>query len=171
MNVALCRDDGTYLGGETLSVRWQISRVPLEQVQSVEVSVLWHTEGKGDEDLTVHHFSRLDENQIRRVGLADEQSTSCRLPATPLSYHGRLISVRWCVRMRLFVDGREIVAEQPFHMVANRNSIAGGIEREAGDANTKEKMQSNSQDDSQDSQDAELQTQASDSVDKVSKIN
>jgi hypothetical protein len=80
---------------------------------------MWHTEGKGDEDLHVHHFHRVVESQIRRVGLADEQSIQCQLPASPLSYHGRLISVRWCIRLRLFLsDGREIVAEQPFHMVS-----------------------------------------------------
>ncbi len=100
-------------------VRWRISRVPMDEVQGIEVSVLWHTEGKGDEDLHVHHFHRLVENQIRRSGLADEQSLRCELPATPLSYHGRLISVLWCIRLRLYLSGgREIVAEQPFHLVS-----------------------------------------------------
>jgi len=99
-------------------VRWRISRVPLEEVQGLEVSVLWHTEGKGDEDFHVHHFHRLGENQIRRVGLADQLSTHCTLPATPLSYQGKLISVRWCIRLRLFLaNGREIVAEHPFHLI------------------------------------------------------
>ncbi|QDT13224.1 hypothetical protein [Planctomycetes bacterium K23_9] len=118
MNVTLCREDATYVGNESLTAKWRVSRVTLDQVQAMEVSVLWHTEGKGDEDLKVHHFLRLDENQIRRAGLIDEQSLQCRLPATPLSYHGRLISVRWCARLRLFLtDGREVVSEQPFHLV------------------------------------------------------
>ncbi len=120
MNVGLCREDGRYHGDDDLTVKWQVSRVEMEQLQAIEVSVLWHTDGKGDEDLHVHHFQRLDENQIRRAGLADEQSLSCTLPVTPLSYHGRLITVRWCVRLRLFLnDGREIVAEQPFNLVAS----------------------------------------------------
>lgn len=121
MNLSLCREDGLYEAGGDLAVKWRISRVPLDEVQGIEVSVMWHTEGKGDEDLHVHHFHRVSENQIRRVGLADEQSTHCSLPATPLSYHGRLISLRWCVRLRLFLaGGKEIVAEQPFHLVAAR---------------------------------------------------
>ena len=120
VNVGLCREDGRYHGDDDLTVKWQVSRVEMEQLQAIEVSVLWHTDGKGDEDLHVHHFQRLDENQIRRAGLADEQSLSCTLPVTPLSYHGRLITVRWCVRLRLFLnDGREIVAEQPFNLVAS----------------------------------------------------
>jgi hypothetical protein len=119
VNLSLCREDGTYEAGGTLTAKWRISRVPLDEVQGLEVSVMWHTEGKGDEDLHVHHFHRVVESQIRRVGLADEQSIHCILPATPLSYHGRLISVRWCIRLRLFLaSGREIVAEQPFHMVS-----------------------------------------------------
>jgi len=118
VNLALCREDGLYEAGGALTARWRISRVPLEDVQGIEISVLWHTEGKGDEDFHVHHFHRVVENQIRRNGLADEQSTSCDLPVTPLSYHGRLITVRWCVRLRLFLrHGREIVAEQPFHLL------------------------------------------------------
>jgi hypothetical protein len=119
VNLSVCREDGSYRAGGTLTAKWRISRVPLDQVQGLEVSVLWHTEGKGDEDLHVHHFHRVVESQIRRVGLADEQSLHCVLPATPLSYHGKLISVRWCIRLRLFLaSGREIVAEQPFYMVS-----------------------------------------------------
>lgn len=137
MNVALCRENGTYAGDESLTVKWKVSRVALDQLQAIEVSVLWHTEGKGDEDLNVHHFQRLDENQIRRAGLADEQSLKCRLPATPLSYHGQLISLRWCVRLRLFMtDGREVVTEQPFHLVSARNRETSVI-----DANVKLDLQ------------------------------
>jgi hypothetical protein len=114
----MCREDATYIGGERLSVRWRISRVTLDQLQAMEVSVLWYTEGKGDEDLNVHHFLRWDESQIRRSGLTDQQSLTCELPSTPLSYHGRLITVRWCARLRLFLtNGREVVTEKPFHLV------------------------------------------------------
>lgn len=119
MKVSLCREDGIYRAGGELTATWQVRRVPIEELQSIEVSVLWHTEGKGDEDLHVHHFHRIVESQIRRIGLSDEQSIHCVLPASPLSYHGHLITVRWCIRMRLFLnDGRKILAEQPFHLVA-----------------------------------------------------
>ena len=94
VSVSLCREDGIYEAGGTVSATWSVSRVTLDQLQAIEASVMWHTEGKGDEDLHVHHFHRLDENHIRRLGLADEQSLECDLPTTPLSYHGRLISVR-----------------------------------------------------------------------------
>lgn len=69
MKVWLCADDATYAGGSLLRASWRIRGVPLDALHSLEVSVLWHTEGKGDEDLHVHHFQRLSEAQIRRVGI------------------------------------------------------------------------------------------------------
>jgi hypothetical protein len=88
-------------------------------LQSVEISVLWRTEGKGDEDLCLHHFERFAGETLADLNLADNQSFSCRLPATPLTYHGRLISIGWSFRLRLLLTGgREIVADQPFYVVA-----------------------------------------------------
>ena len=111
-----------------LAARWRISRIPLERLLSLEMSVMWHTEGKGDEDLHVHHFQRLRDTQLRRAGMSDDQWLRCQLPATPLSYRGKLITIRWCIRLRLFMsNGREIVAEQPFYLVApgSRHSAHG----------------------------------------------
>jgi hypothetical protein len=119
VRLSLCNDEATYRAGSSLTATWRISRVPLHEIQSLEVSVLWHTEGKGDEDFHVHHFHRLSEAQVRRGGLAEEESIQCVLPPSPLSYHGQLISIRWCVRLRLYLaNGREIVAEQPFYLVS-----------------------------------------------------
>ncbi|MEO1615123.1 MAG: hypothetical protein AAFV88_04685 [Planctomycetota bacterium] len=123
MSVSLCNDDGLYEGGRELKANWKVSRVTLDQVTAIELSILWYTEGKGDPELHVHHFERLEEDQIRRSGLADEQSLNCLLPATPLSYLGKLIRLRWCVRLRLFLrNGREIVTDQPFYLVAPLSS-------------------------------------------------
>jgi hypothetical protein len=63
--------------------------------------------------------ARATEQQLRDAGIADEQSIQCRLPITPLSYHGKLITIRWSLRLRLFlVGGREILTERPFYVVA-----------------------------------------------------
>lgn len=108
-----------YRAESELTASWRISRVALEEIQSLEVSVLWHTEGKGDEDLHVHQFLRVSEQKIRRAGILEDQSLKCVLPSTPLSYRGRLVSLCWCVRLRLYLnDGREIVTEQPFYLVS-----------------------------------------------------
>ena len=128
LNVRLCREDGAYESGGLLAAQWRISRIAPESLQSLEVSVMWHTEGKGDEDLHVHHFQRLGEMQLRAMRPGDEQSLRCQLPPTPLSYQGRLITIRWCIRLRLFMtDGREIVTEQPFHLVATGSRPAAPV--------------------------------------------
>lgn len=133
MNVSLCREDGVYQAGGELTASWRVRRISVDDISSVEVSVLWHTEGKGDEDLHVHHFHRLSQEQVRSIGEAERQSLRCRLPASPLSYHGHLIHLRWCLRLRLFLtDGREILAEQPFHLVSPPNA---GATTEIADAN------------------------------------
>ncbi|MDO4576294.1 MAG: hypothetical protein Q4D98_13895 [Planctomycetia bacterium] len=95
--------------------------VRIQEIARVEFSVLWFTEGKGDEDLGVHHFERLgadDEAFSRfRDGFNDSQTFAFHvpLPRSPLSYYGKILKIRWCVRVRLyFKSGREINSEKPF---------------------------------------------------------
>ncbi|MCC9657637.1 hypothetical protein LOC70_17680 [Rhodopirellula sp. JC737] len=121
MNVAVCRDDGFYAAGSSLKAGWRISRIDWEELQSVELSVLWHTEGKGDEDLGVHYFQRYDRSDLQQIELTERQEINCTLPASPLSYQGHLLQIQWKIRVRVFLaDGREIVAEQPFYLVAHQ---------------------------------------------------
>ncbi|WP_346772148.1 hypothetical protein [Neorhodopirellula lusitana] len=88
----------------------------------MEVSVLWHTEGKGDEDLGVHFFQRYDASELRNMVIGESQPIQCRLPASPLSYRGTLLKIQWGVRVRVFVaDGPEAVAEHPFYVVARKS--------------------------------------------------
>lgn len=121
MNVSLCRDDAAYSAGGFLKASWRVSRVSLDELQGVEVSVLWHTEGKGDEDISVHFFQRYDMTELRSMVIGESQPIQCRLPASPLSYRGTLVKIQWGVRVRVFgEDGSEAVAEHPFHLVARR---------------------------------------------------
>lgn len=129
MNVSLDRDDGRYPAGGWLRAQWRVRRVSRDRVQGAELSVLWYTEGKGDEDLHVHHFQRWSADQIRSLDLQQGQPLACRLPATPLSYRGRLITIRWSVRLRLFLEGgKDTVTEQPFHLVTPAMMPATGPE-------------------------------------------
>ena len=115
----------TYWPGETVGGQYQIESVPLEDVKAIEVSILWYTEGKGDEDLNVHDF--------RRLAPEDEAWTDPRLPGrfsavlpnSPLSYQGAIVKIRWCVRVRVFLGrGKEIVGEKPFQVGAVRAAKA-----------------------------------------------
>ena len=54
-----------YRPGETLSGEYRIESLDASQVKAIEVSVLWYTEGKGDEDMAVHEFWRRDADDGR----------------------------------------------------------------------------------------------------------
>ena len=57
--IRLDENGRTYLPGTTLSGEYRIEAVGQNR-QAIEVSVLWYSEGKGDEDLAVHEFWRKD---------------------------------------------------------------------------------------------------------------
>ena len=113
-----CRGDGRYAPGETLACTWQLNRLSADQLQGLEISVLWYTEGKGDEDLAVHYFHRWSSTRLEEMDLSLAHSFQTELPASPLSYEGHLFRIRWCIRLRLFLtSGKELVTEQPFKIL------------------------------------------------------
>ena len=73
--------------GEVISgtVSWH-----LEGAKSVELRLLWYTEGKGDRDsrlVTTVELAHPGENEVRPFNL--------RLPEGPFSFSGKLISLVW----------------------------------------------------------------------------
>ena len=105
-----------YAPEQELAVRYDVEGVPPESVRALERSVLWYTEGKGEEDLSVHHFERLDEPD-HWAKVLPSGSFTVRLPASPLSYEGVIVKIRWCVRIRLFfTSGRDFVSEHVFDL-------------------------------------------------------
>ncbi len=108
-----------YRPGETLSGEYRLESVPLEEVRAIEVSVLWYTEGKGDEDLAVHHFHRIAVEGPDAVDLRQPGRFSTVLPESPLSYTGAIVNIRWCVRVRVFLGrGKEVVGQRDFQLGA-----------------------------------------------------
>lgn len=102
---------------------WQVEHLPTDSLQGLEASVLWYTEGKGDEDLAVHFFHRWSTARLQELDLKAPQRFSTRLPESPTSYSGMLFRIRWCTRMRLFLaNGREIVTEQSLTVVPRGNA-------------------------------------------------
>jgi hypothetical protein len=103
--------------GDTLSGAIQIDVVDPQEIQAVEISVLWHTQGKGDEDLGVHHFERFTADGENRGTLHELRTFRTTLPQSPLSYDGRILKIHWCVRVRVFLTkGREYVAQTRFQL-------------------------------------------------------
>ena len=101
--------------GDVLECEYQLDAVEASELQAVEASVLWHTEGKGDEDLAVHQFERRVPADVEEGDLRALRILSTRLPNSPLTYAGVTVKIRWCVRVRAFLRrGREVFFEQTF---------------------------------------------------------
>ncbi len=106
-----------YRPGETLSGEYRLESIRREEVRAVEVSILWHTDGKGDEDLAVHDFRRVSAEDGDRIDPRHASRFSTALPKSPLSYDGAIVRLRWCVRVRVFLTrDREVVGELPFRL-------------------------------------------------------
>lgn len=110
------RADRRYLPLDPLSVRYQVDGVTDARIRALEHSVLWYTEGKGDEDLGVLFFKRITD--IGTLAAATrEGGFAVNLPRSPLSYEGVIVKIRWCVRVRLFFAGaRDFVSEHVFEL-------------------------------------------------------
>jgi hypothetical protein len=115
-------DQEAYSPGNELSGSFVWYAHEDSEATAVELSVLWYTEGKGDEDLGVHSFERLNVQQ------GEEHRFAVTLPGSPLSYEGVILKVRWSVRVRVFlVQGGELFGEAPFRL----GNVATAIEAPA----------------------------------------
>jgi len=104
-----------FAAGDELVCEYQIDAVDPTDIQAVEASILWHTEGKGEDDIGVHFFERRLPADADDGDLRPMRRLQTRLPNSPLSYRGAILSIQWCVRLRLFLRrGREFVVEEPF---------------------------------------------------------
>lgn len=103
--------------GEILDCEYQIDCIGPRSIQAVEASVLWTSYGKGDTDLGVHFFERRVPEDLPDGDLRELHRFQTVCPSSPLSYEGELLSIRWCVRVRLFpLRGREISLDIPFQL-------------------------------------------------------
>ena len=117
LSLCLVGQERTFAAGDELVAEYQIDAVEPADIQAVEASVLWQSEGKGEEDIGVHFFERRLPGDVEEGDLRPMRRVRTRLPNSPLSYRGAILSIRWCVRLRLFLRrGREYVVEQPFSL-------------------------------------------------------
>ncbi len=106
-----------YRPGDTLSGQYHVEAAAHGEVRAIEASVLWFTEGKGDEDLAVHEFWRQDADGADCVDPQRPQRFSTTLPRSPLSYDGQIVKIRWCMRVRAFLQrGKEVLGQQIFRL-------------------------------------------------------
>jgi hypothetical protein len=103
--------------GDTLSGEYAFEDFSAEQIKALEVSVLWYTEGKGEVDMTVHKFWRTDVENGDFIDMYRPTGFEAFLPKSPLSYNGQIVKIRWCVRVRAFLQrGKEIVGQKDFRL-------------------------------------------------------
>ena len=118
ISMGILKHEKVFEPGEVLQWEYQIDAVEENEVQAVEASVLWHTEGKGDEDMGVHFFQRYVPADLEDGGdLRQLRRFKTVLPSSPLSYSGRIVKVRWCTRVRVFLGrGKQAFFEQSFQL-------------------------------------------------------
>lgn len=108
---------GPYRPGEELAGQFSLHAIDEHEVRAVELSVLWHTEGKGEEDLSVHYFRRFEPRNGEAMDFRSPRRFNTALPNSPLSYAGQIVTIRWCVRVRAFLPrGKQLALEVPFQL-------------------------------------------------------
>jgi hypothetical protein len=106
-----------YRPGDVLRGEYQVDAPGDVPLAAIELSVLWYTTGKGDEDMAVHFFERRAATDISSGELRQLWRFETQLPNSPLTYEGVIVKVAWCVRVRVFVDrGKEFSAQVPFRL-------------------------------------------------------
>ncbi len=122
LSIQLYHRPAIYRPGEKMLCDYQIDAINAEDIHAVEASVLWFTEGKGDEDMTVHYFERRLPSDAERGDLRPLRRFEITLPKSPLTYSGKIMQIRWCVRLRVFLkNGKECCYERPFVLTAEPN--------------------------------------------------
>ncbi len=117
--VRICFDGNgrTYRPGDTLAGEYRLESIAPDEIRAVEVSVLWYSEGKGEEDMAVHEFWRLSAEEGQRIDPRLPGRFSTVLPNSPLTYRGVIVKVQWCVRVRVFLTrGREVKGDLGFRL-------------------------------------------------------
>ena len=111
------RGSRQYYPGETLAGSYRFDSLRCDDIAAVEVSVLWHTEGKGNEDIGVHAFWRFATNEGDWIDPRRPGRFATTLPRTPLSYNGAIVKIHWSVRVRVFLEnGSEYCDELSFRL-------------------------------------------------------
>lgn len=131
MTIELEKD--TFYPGDFLTCEYFVKILPVHDIQAVETSVIWITEGKGEEDIGVHFFERRQKRSLSSETFDRNQRASTVLPASPLSYEGEILKIRWCVRVRLFLGSGEQITEDRYFRLGNVIAFDGSQTKEDTD--------------------------------------
>jgi hypothetical protein len=111
------RGSRQFFPGETLAGSYRFGFTGFDEIVAVETSILWSTEGKGNPDIGIHDFFRRSTEEGDWIDPRKAGRFQTTLPASPLTYHGALVKIDWCVRVRVFLaDGSQTFEELPFRL-------------------------------------------------------
>jgi len=107
ITVQLDEDRTVYKPGEALSGQCGLDPTLAAEAQGVRLSVLWYTEGKGDEYGDAHHIQELPDETGGQFDPDRPWRFETLLPPSPLSYEGVTLRVCWGVRVDVFLAHQE----------------------------------------------------------------
>mgnify|MGYP001816930094 CR=1 FL=1 len=96
----------------TVRAEWHLEEVP----RSVELRLVWYTEGKGSQDVGVVERVLFD-----APGDRDSRRQSLQLPTAPYSFSGSLVSLIWAVE--LLVEPGELSTRLDLDMAPGAREI------------------------------------------------
>jgi hypothetical protein len=105
--------------GQAISGRYRLNvSESMPEVLALEWSILWATEGTGDEDHGIHALALIKPEGFEGVAKPNQwRGFEAILPGSPLSYDGLLVKVVWRVRVRAVVGkDPEWCGEAPFQL-------------------------------------------------------
>ena len=127
-----------YLPGDFLICEYMVELPPdfeFSELKAIETSVIFVTEGKGEEDIGVHFFERRQQRSLTGDTFKQTQRLSTVLPASPLTYDGEILNIHWCVRVRLFLeDGHRVTQDKLFRLGTVEKFETPKAETQDGDA-------------------------------------
>ena len=128
LSIQIYNDPAVYRPGDLMRFDYQVDALEADMISAVEASVVWLTEGKGDEDFGVHFFDRRVPGDAEDSDLRPLHTCKLDLPRSPLSYDGEIVQVRWFVRLRVFLrGGKEHCIEKPFVLSSTAKPIAARL--------------------------------------------
>ena len=131
--ISVSLDKEVFVPSDFLACEYSVTIRGKQAVQAIESSVLWITEGKGEEDIGVHFFERRKKQAINTETFKSPQRISTVLPSSPLSYEGKILTVRWCVRIRLFMEGGEQITEDKYFKLGKVEAFPNDTDNQTDD--------------------------------------
>lgn len=115
LSVELDNSKSHFSPGESISgtAKWNLSG----ECGDAEVHLLWYTEGKGTRDADI--LESLTKPNSSNVG---ELKFHWKLPHSPYSYSGKLLSILW--KVELIIDGVDEIGEASFTLTPNAGSFS-----------------------------------------------